>query len=114
MDNAIVCLLQQPSSKACLPSHTWESFRKCCSHNGVRTQDFPAGSLNSLESLDVQALRNSTALESQSSDLLSHLQGSCTPESYLPSTQQEWLSLRLHGTRRWKVPSLPCTKSAEP
>lgn len=114
MDNAIVCLLQQPSSKACLPSHTWESFRKCCSHNGVRTQDFPTGSLNSLESLDVQALRNSTALETQSSDLLSHLQGSCTPESYLPSTQQEWLSLRLHGTRRWKVPSLPCTKSAEP
>ncbi|XP_030402945.1 coiled-coil domain-containing protein 142 isoform X2 [Gopherus evgoodei] len=114
MDNAIVCLLQQPSSKACLPSHTWESFRKCCSRNGVRTQDFPTGSLNSLESLDVQALRNSTALETQSSDLLSHLQGSCTPESYLPSTQQEWLSLRLHGTRRWKVPSLPCTKSAEP
>ncbi|XP_065454566.1 coiled-coil domain-containing protein 142 isoform X2 [Chrysemys picta bellii] len=114
MDNAIICLLQQPSSKAYLPSHTWESFRKCCSHNGVRTQDFPSGSLNSLESLDVQALRNSTALETQSSDLLSQLQGSCTPESYLPSTQQEWLSLRLHGTRRWKVPSLPCTKSSEP
>uniref|UniRef100_A0A8C3IJX2 Coiled-coil protein 142 C-terminal domain-containing protein n=1 Tax=Chrysemys picta bellii TaxID=8478 RepID=A0A8C3IJX2_CHRPI len=30
MDNAIICLLQQPSSKAYLPSHTWESFRKCC------------------------------------------------------------------------------------
>nr|XP_032643847.1 uncharacterized protein LOC116829258 [Chelonoidis abingdonii] len=81
------------------------------SHNGVRTQDFPTGSLNSLESLDVQALRNSTALETQSSDLLSYLQGSCTPESYLLSTQQEWLSLRLHSTRRWRVPSLPCTKS---
>nr|XP_048702516.1 coiled-coil domain-containing protein 142 isoform X2 [Caretta caretta] len=111
MDNAIVCLLQQPSSKAYLPSHTWESFRKCCSHNGIRTQDFPP---ESLESLDVQALRNSTTLETQSSDLLSQLQGSCTPESYLPSTQQEWLSLRLHGTRRWKVPSLPCTRSSEP
>lgn len=114
MDNAIVCLLQQPSNKACLASATWESFRKCCSYHGSRTQDFPTGSLNSLESLDVQALRNSTALESQSSDLLGQLQGSGTPESYLPSTQQAWLALRLHGARRWKVPGLPCTRSSEP
>ncbi|XP_067389609.1 coiled-coil domain-containing protein 142 [Emydura macquarii macquarii] len=114
MDSAIACLVQQPSSKACLPSHPWESFRKCCSHNGIRSQDFPTSNLNSLESLDVQASRNSTALETPSADLLSKLQSSCTPESYLTSTQQEWLSLRLHGTRRWKVPGLPCTRSSEP
>ncbi|XP_074848232.1 coiled-coil domain-containing protein 142 isoform X2 [Carettochelys insculpta] len=114
MDNAIICLLQQPSSKAYLPSHTWESFRQCCAHHGSRTQDLPAGSLNSLESLDGQALRNSPALETHSADLLSQLQGSCMPESYLPSTQQAWLSLRLHGARRWKVPSLPCTRNSEP
>uniref|UniRef100_A0A8C8S360 Coiled-coil domain containing 142 n=1 Tax=Pelusios castaneus TaxID=367368 RepID=A0A8C8S360_9SAUR len=114
MDSAIVCLVQQPSGKAYLPSNTWESFRKCCLHNSIPTRNFPASSLNSLESLDVQALGNRTALETPSADLLSKLQSSCTPESYLPSTQQAWLSLRLHGTRRWKVPGLSCTRSSEP
>ncbi|MGH0173111.1 UNVERIFIED_CONTAM: hypothetical protein FKN15_072882 [Acipenser sinensis] len=30
VDNAIICLLQQPTSKAYIPSRTWEPFRRCC------------------------------------------------------------------------------------
>ncbi|KAM7052486.1 coiled-coil domain-containing protein 142 [Acridotheres tristis] len=30
------------------------------------------------------------------------------PESPFPGSQQQWLSLRLHRARRWRVPGLPC------
>ncbi|NXI62633.1 CC142 protein, partial [Anseranas semipalmata] len=30
MDGAILCLLQQPSGKAYLPSQPWPSLRRCC------------------------------------------------------------------------------------
>lgn len=30
VDNAIVCLLQQPMAKPYLPSRSWEPFRHCC------------------------------------------------------------------------------------
>lgn len=30
------------------------------------------------------------------------------PESYLSGHQQQWLALRLHRARRWRVPGLPC------
>ncbi|XP_062991925.1 coiled-coil domain-containing protein 142 [Elgaria multicarinata webbii] len=114
-DNAIACLLQQPS-KASLPSHTWGAFHKCCSYDGIHAQDGGPGSLNSLESLEGLPAQAKAALESQAGDLLSRMQGGgCSPETYLSPTQQEWLALRLHGGRRWKVPALPCmNRSSEP
>ncbi|XP_060635486.2 coiled-coil domain-containing protein 142 isoform X1 [Anolis sagrei] len=122
-DNAIACLLQQPS-KAPLPSNTWGAFHKCCSSDGIRTQDGGPGSLNSLQSLEgLPVPRPGAALEpppvavaGAAGDLLSRMQGSgCSPETYLSSTQQEWLALRLHGGRRWRVPALPCmSRTSEP
>ncbi|XP_042322857.1 coiled-coil domain-containing protein 142 isoform X2 [Sceloporus undulatus] len=114
MDNAIACLLQQPS-KAPLPSHTWGAFQKCCSSDGIRTQDGGPGSLNSLESLDGLPAHPAVPLENPGAgtaavgDLLSRMQGGgSSPETYLSPTEQEWLALRLHGGRRWRVPTLPC------
>ncbi|XP_029451445.1 coiled-coil domain-containing protein 142 isoform X2 [Rhinatrema bivittatum] len=111
VDNAIICLLQQPPSKKYMPSPVWEPFHICCSAAGRRTREFNNGSLNSLESLEVQASRNGASLEAQTSataDLLSKIRNNGNPECYLTVNQQEWLSLRLHSGRRWKVPSLPC------
>ncbi|XP_034990409.2 coiled-coil domain-containing protein 142 isoform X2 [Zootoca vivipara] len=115
VDNAIACLLQQPP-KTSLPSPTWDAFHKCCSHDGIRTQDGGPGSLNSLESLEGLPTQARAALESQAGDLLSRMQGGgCSPETYLSPMQQEWLALRLHGGRRWKVPALPCmNRTSEP
>ncbi|XP_061439743.1 coiled-coil domain-containing protein 142 [Rhineura floridana] len=115
VDNAIACLLQQPS-KAAVTSHTWDAFHKCCSYEGIRTQDGGPGSLNSLESLEGLPAQARAALESQASDLFSRMQGGgCTPESYLSPMQQEWLALRLHGGRRWRVLALPCmNRPSEP
>ncbi|XP_053110537.1 coiled-coil domain-containing protein 142 isoform X2 [Hemicordylus capensis] len=115
VDNALACLLQQPA-KASLPSHTWDTFRKCCSSNGIHTQESGAGSLNSLESLEGLPVPAGAALPSQAGDLLSRMQaGGCSPETYLSPTQQEWLALRLQGGRRWKVPGLPCmSRATEP
>ncbi|CAI5785020.1 Coiled-coil domain containing 142 [Podarcis lilfordi] len=115
VDNAIACLLQQPP-KTSLPSHTWDAFHKCCSHDGIRTQDGGPGSLNSLESLEGLPTQARAVLESQAGDLLSRMQGGgCSPETYLSPMQQEWLALRLHGGRRWKVPALPCmNRTSEP
>uniref|UniRef100_A0A670JQX4 Coiled-coil domain containing 142 n=1 Tax=Podarcis muralis TaxID=64176 RepID=A0A670JQX4_PODMU len=115
VDNAIACLLQQPP-KTSLPSHTWDAFHKCCSHDGIRTQDGGPGSLNSLESLEGLPTQARAVLESQAGDLLSRMQGGgCSPETYLSPMQQEWLALRLHGGRRWKVPTLPCmNRTSEP
>ncbi|XP_066488298.1 coiled-coil domain-containing protein 142 [Tiliqua scincoides] len=115
VDNAIACLLQQPS-RASLPLHTWDAFHKCCSYNGIRTQEGGPGSLNSLESLEGLPVQVEASLPSQVGDLLSRVQGGgCSPETYLSSTQQEWLALRLHGGRRWKVPGLPCmSRTSEP
>lgn len=116
VDNAIICLLQQPTSKNYMPSEAWHPFRNCCacSHH----EDFSSGSLNSLESLDIQTARSGAMLEAQSSataDLLSKMRSSSTPESYLMVNQQEWLSLRLHRGRRWRMPGLSCvSRTPEP
>ncbi|XP_054846456.1 coiled-coil domain-containing protein 142 isoform X2 [Eublepharis macularius] len=107
-DNAIACLLQQPS-RASLPWQTWDALHQCCSYNGVHTQGGGPGSINSLESLEGQAAQAAGAGESQAGDLLSRTQGAgAGPETYLSPPQQEWLALRLHGARRWGVPGLPC------
>ncbi|XP_067154547.1 coiled-coil domain-containing protein 142 isoform X2 [Apteryx mantelli] len=100
MDAAILCLLQQPSGKACLPSHAWQSLRRCCSSNGVRRRELGAGSLNSLESLEAPGAAGGAERPGRLR--------SGVPESYLSGSQQQWLALRLHGRRRWRVPGLPC------
>nr|XP_033810766.1 coiled-coil domain-containing protein 142 isoform X2 [Geotrypetes seraphini] len=107
VDNAIICLLQQPPNKKYMSSPVWKPFRICCS----QSREFNSSSLNSLESLEVQASRNEASLEAQTSataDLLSKIQSSSNPECYLTINQQEWLSLRLHSGRQWKVPSFSC------
>ncbi|XP_048366196.1 coiled-coil domain-containing protein 142 isoform X1 [Sphaerodactylus townsendi] len=109
VDNAVTCLLQQPG-KASLPCQTWDALHQCCAYNGTRMQDGVPSSLNSLESLEGLPAHSRAAGESQPGDLLG-----CSPETYLSPHQQEWLALRLHGGRRWKVPGLPCMcRAAEP
>lgn len=38
VDNAIVCLLQQPMAKPYLPSRSWESFRHCCEFIQIKNE----------------------------------------------------------------------------
>ncbi|XP_007896137.1 uncharacterized protein ccdc142 [Callorhinchus milii] len=114
MDNAIICLLQQPTRKIYAPSNTWEPFRRCCS-SSTRTVDFSHGSLNSLDSLDLQTGRTRAILQPEAptaSDLLSKIRATGHPESYLAVNQQEWLALRVGSDRRWKALRLPCMKKS--
>ncbi|XP_067312507.1 uncharacterized protein ccdc142 [Pseudorasbora parva] len=112
VDNAIVCLLQQPMAKPYLPSRGWEPFRHCCP-NSAQVMDQAAGSLNNLESMDVQAACQQALTRAESS-LTPELMSSTPPESYLASAQQEWLDLRIHGGSRWKLPVLQCFSRSEP
>uniref|UniRef100_A0A4W3I6F9 Coiled-coil protein 142 C-terminal domain-containing protein n=1 Tax=Callorhinchus milii TaxID=7868 RepID=A0A4W3I6F9_CALMI len=113
MDNAIICLLQQPTRKIYAPSNTWEPFRRCCMC--LVTVDFSHGSLNSLDSLDLQTGRTRAILQPEAptaSDLLSKIRATGHPESYLAVNQQEWLALRVGSDRRWKALRLPCMKKS--
>ncbi|XP_043113014.1 uncharacterized protein ccdc142 isoform X2 [Puntigrus tetrazona] len=112
MDNAIVCLLQQPMAKPYLPSHSWEPFRHCCPSSG-QVMDQAAGSLNNLESMNIQAAYQE-ALTQVESSVTPELLSSSPPESYLAVAQQEWLDLRIHSGSRWKLPVLHCFTKSEP
>ncbi|XP_028809440.1 uncharacterized protein ccdc142 isoform X1 [Denticeps clupeoides] len=94
MDAAILCLLQQPY----MPSQAWDPFHHCCPSSA---QDQDMGSLNSLETVELQGAQP---------EILS----SVVPGSYLPVVQQEWLDLRIHSGARWRFPSLQCFRKAEP
>ncbi|XP_025902954.1 coiled-coil domain-containing protein 142 [Nothoprocta perdicaria] len=96
MDGAILCLLQQPAGAAALPAHTWQSLRRCCSTAGARARDLGSGSLDSLRSAAGGAGGPPCA----------------GPQPYVCGSQQQWLALRLHGPRRWRVPGLPCVARA--
>lgn len=109
VDNAIVCLLQQPMAKPYLPPRSWEPFRHCCP-NSAQVMDQAAGGLQSLESMDVQAAWHQALSRAESS--LPPPPESC--ESYLASAQQEWLDLRIHTGSRWRLPGLQCFSRAEP
>uniref|UniRef100_A0A8C1YP76 Coiled-coil domain containing 142 n=1 Tax=Cyprinus carpio TaxID=7962 RepID=A0A8C1YP76_CYPCA len=112
VDNAIVCLLQQPMAKPYLPSRSWESFRHCCP-SSAQVMDQAAGSLNNLESVDIQAACQQALTQAESS-VIPELQSSTPPESYLAMAQQEWLDLRIHSCSRWKLPVLHCFTKSEP
>ncbi|XP_072431711.1 coiled-coil domain-containing protein 142 isoform X9 [Chiloscyllium punctatum] len=113
VDNAIICLLQQPTRKVYFPTNTCESFRTCCAFS-TRTVDFSHGSLNSLDSLDLRTERiraNFQPEESTESDRLNKIRATGHPESYLAVNQQEWLSLRMDSNRRRNVLRLPCVNN---
>lgn len=113
MDGAILCLLQQPSGKAYLPPHGWPSLRQCCSNHGARTQELGASSLHSLETLEAAGPSAGPPPPLPGAEPPGRPRGA-PPESYLSGGQQQWLALRLHGARRWRVPGLPCmAKSPE-
>ncbi|TRY81326.1 hypothetical protein DNTS_029753 [Danionella cerebrum] len=112
VDNAIVCLLQQPMAKSYLPSRGWEPFKHCCP-NSARVVDQAAGSLNNLESMDIQATCHQALTQAESAPTPEILSSS-PPESYLVTAQQEWLDLRIHSGSRWKLPSLKCLSKSEP
>uniref|UniRef100_UPI00398F7883 uncharacterized protein ccdc142 isoform X4 n=1 Tax=Pristiophorus japonicus TaxID=55135 RepID=UPI00398F7883 len=97
VDNAIICLLQQPTRKVYIPSNTWEPFRRCCrigterergprfaagawrrrsgaraltsgpGSSSTRTVDFSQRSLNSLDSLDLRAERTRAICQPEAS-----------------------------------------------
>ncbi|KAJ8382470.1 hypothetical protein SKAU_G00032480 [Synaphobranchus kaupii] len=102
VDSAIVCLLQQPVAKPYILSRSWDPFRRCCP-NSSSLVDPGSGSLNSLESMDIQAARNQALTEAEES-LAPRLLAAAPPESYLAISQQEWLALRIHNGTRWKFP----------
>lgn len=110
VDNAIICLLQQPTRKVYVPSNTWDHFRRCCSSSS-RTVDFSHQNLNSLDSLDLRTERTRAAFQPEASDQLNKVITTRHPESYLAVNQQEWLALRVNSSRRRKVLRLPCMKN---
>ncbi|XP_048826234.1 uncharacterized protein ccdc142 isoform X3 [Brienomyrus brachyistius] len=111
VDSAIVCLLQQPVTKPYLPRRGWEPFRLCCP-NRSHPFDAAAGSLSSLESMDIQAARTQALTEAQGS-LVPHLLPTSPSQSYLAASQQEWLALRVSSAPHWRIPGLRCMIKAE-
>ncbi|KAM6400738.1 LOW QUALITY PROTEIN: coiled-coil domain-containing protein 142 [Pluvialis apricaria] len=108
MDGAILCLLQQPGGAAGVPPRPWHSLRRCCSDNGAHPQELGAGSLHGLETLEVPGAAAGTPPATPGDEMPSRLRSGGVPESYLSGSQQQWLSLRLHRARRWRVPGLLC------
>ncbi|XP_072718201.1 coiled-coil domain-containing protein 142 isoform X3 [Ciconia boyciana] len=106
MDGAILCLLQQPGGAAGAAPRPWHSLRRCCSDNGGHAQEPDAGNLRGLETLEVPAASGPPPSVPGAEAPLRLRSG--VPESYLSGSQQQWLSLRLHRARRWRVPGLPC------
>ncbi|XP_076878868.1 coiled-coil domain-containing protein 142 isoform X5 [Brachyhypopomus gauderio] len=112
VDSAIVCLLQQPVAQPYTPLRGWHLFRSCC-RTRAQVVDQTTGSLNNLETMDIQAACNQT---------LSQVEGCVTPklvstppsESYLAVAQQEWLDLRVHSGSRRRIRGLQCVFQSEP
>ncbi|XP_037245016.1 LOW QUALITY PROTEIN: coiled-coil domain-containing protein 142 [Falco rusticolus] len=107
MDGAILCLLQQPGGVAGMPPRPWHSLRRCCLDNGAHPPEPTSGNLHSLDTLEAATAAPGPPPLAPSAEPLARLQSS-VPESYLTGSQQQWLSLRLHRARRWRVPGLPC------
>ncbi|XP_052636915.1 coiled-coil domain-containing protein 142 isoform X2 [Harpia harpyja] len=108
MDGAILCLLQQPGGAAGGAPRPWHSLRRCCSDDGAHPQELGAGSLHGLETLETPAAAAAGTPPSAAGAEVPARLRSGIPESYLSGSQQQWLSLRLHRARRWRVPGLPC------
>ncbi|KAM3672877.1 coiled-coil domain-containing protein 142 [Ammospiza maritima maritima] len=100
-DTAVRCLLQQPGGLGGHP-RTWGSLRRCCSDEGAHPLEPSLDPLPGLDPLEGLGPVPGTPPVSPEADVLSR------PESPFPGSQQQWLSLRLHRARRWRVPGLPC------
>ncbi|XP_046706287.1 uncharacterized protein ccdc142 isoform X2 [Silurus meridionalis] len=111
VDNAIVCLLQQPVTKPYMPSQRWEPFRNCCP-NRAQVIDQTVGSLNNLETIDVQAACHQALARTEGS-VSPELLSTAPQESYLAVAQQEWLDLRIHTGSHWRIPGLRCFTKSE-
>ncbi|XP_070612813.1 coiled-coil domain-containing protein 142, partial [Erythrolamprus reginae] len=108
VDNAVACLLQQPS-KCALYSRPWGALHKCCSRDGGQSWHGSPGSLSNLEHLEGLPVQGRAGLDSWAADLLSRASGGGpSSETYLNLAQREWLALRLHGARPWRMPALSC------
>ncbi|XP_064568133.1 coiled-coil domain-containing protein 142 isoform X2 [Zonotrichia leucophrys gambelii] len=100
-DTAVRCLLQQPGGLGGHP-RTWGSLRRCCSDEGAHPLEPSMDPLPGLDPLEGLGPVPGTPPVSPEAD------GPARPESPFPGSQQQWLSLRLHRARRWRVPGLPC------
>ncbi|XP_068045212.1 coiled-coil domain-containing protein 142 isoform X2 [Anomalospiza imberbis] len=100
-DTAVRCLLQQPGGLGG-PPRGWGSLRRCCSDEGAHPLEQSVDPLPGLDPLEGLGPIPGTPPLAPEADLPSR------PESPFPGSQQQWLSLRLHRARRWRVPGLPC------
>ncbi|XP_050829955.1 coiled-coil domain-containing protein 142 [Serinus canaria] len=100
-DTAVRCLLQQPGGLGG-PPRGWGSLRRCCSDEGAHPLEPSMDPLPGLDPLEGLGPVPGTPPAAAEADLPSR------PESPFPGSQQQWLSLRLHRARRWRVPGLPC------
>ncbi|XP_039920059.1 LOW QUALITY PROTEIN: coiled-coil domain-containing protein 142 [Hirundo rustica] len=100
-DTAVRCLLQQPGGLG-RPPRGWGSLRRCCSDEGAHPLEPSLDPLPDLDRLEGPGPIPGTPPLAPEADLPSR------PESPFPGSQQQWLSLRLHRARRWRVPGLPC------
>ncbi|XP_022539415.2 uncharacterized protein ccdc142 [Astyanax mexicanus] len=111
VDGAIVCLLQQPMAKTYVLSRGWDPFRRCCPKRG-QVVDQAAGSLNNLETMDIQPMCHQALTQAEGS-VTPELLSTAPPESYLAVAQQEWLDLRIHSGSRWRLPGFQCFSKSE-
>lgn len=74
--------------------------------------DQAVGSLNNLETIDIQAACHQALTQAEGS--VSCELTTAPPESYLAVAQQEWLDLRIHTSSRWRIPGLRCFTKSEP
>ncbi|XP_054149193.1 coiled-coil domain-containing protein 142 [Melozone crissalis] len=100
-DTAVRCLLQQPGGLGGHP-RAWGSLRRCCSDEGAHPLEPSMDPLPGLDPLEGLGPVPGTPPVSPEADVPAR------PESPFPGSQQQWLSLRLHRARRWRVPGLPC------
>ncbi|XP_066404903.1 coiled-coil domain-containing protein 142 [Molothrus aeneus] len=100
-DTAVRCLLQQPGGLGGHPRR-WGSLRRCCSDEGAHPLEPSMDPLPGLDPLEGLGPVPGTPPVAPEAD------GPARPESPFPGSQQQWLSLRLHRARRWRVPGLPC------
>lgn len=106
MDGAILCLLQQPGAAARAGARPWNSLRRCCSDNGSHPPEPAAGILQGLDTLEAPVPAAPAPCPAGAAGPVR----AGVPESYLSGRQQQWLALRLHHARRWRVPGLPCIR----
>ncbi|XP_064275182.1 coiled-coil domain-containing protein 142 isoform X2 [Passer domesticus] len=100
-DTAVRCLLQQPGGPGTAP-RAWGSLRRCCSDEGAHPLEASMEPVPGLDPLEGPGPLPGTP------PLAAEADGPARPESPFPGGQQQWLSLRLHRARRWRVPGLPC------